>query len=194
MSGRIWVISDTHFGHANILNFKRNDGTPLRSFEDVQKMDETMIRLWNERVHPEDHVYHLGDVVINKKFLSIIPRLMGKKRLVRGNHDIYKTREYIEAGFQEIHGCRVFKANEQQGTPGAILTHIPIHPGSLPRWGINVHGHTHYQVVRDSAGHPDPKYVCVSVEHTDYAPVLLDDIVKGKKNVYKDRQATGSML
>jgi calcineurin-like phosphoesterase family protein len=173
---RIWVVSDTHFGHANILNFKRDDGTPLRVFQHIHEHDEYLIARWNERVKPEDHVYHLGDVAINRRHLSLISRLMGHKRLVRGNHDIFKTKEYLDAGFDEIYGVRVFRPNDQQGKTGLVLSHIPLHPSSVQRWARNVHGHTHARVVLDENGHPDPRYICVSVEQTGYAPVLLDKL------------------
>jgi calcineurin-like phosphoesterase family protein len=53
-------------------------------------MDETMIERHNAKVKPNDVVYMLGDVVINRKSLHHVSRLNGKKRLVRGNHDIFK--------------------------------------------------------------------------------------------------------
>lgn len=194
---RIFVISDTHFGHTNAwAKFKLADGcTPMRPFTSTEEMDETMVARWNETVRPQDHVYHLGDVAIAKRSLSVVKRLNGHKRLVRGNHDIFKTREYLEVGFDEIYGVRVFVPNQQQGIPGAILTHIPIHPASLQRWGINVHGHTHANfvtkhgnedstAVKQREADRDLRYVCVSVEQTNYAPILLDDILRAnKKNV-----------
>ena len=64
MSRNIWVISDTHFQHNNILNFKGNDGLPFRMFNDVQEMNEIMIQRQNEVVRPGDKIYHLGDVVM----------------------------------------------------------------------------------------------------------------------------------
>ena len=61
----IWVTSDTHFRHANILKFKDSDGNLVRpGFEDVDAMDEHMIERWNSVVKPGDMVYHLGDVVL----------------------------------------------------------------------------------------------------------------------------------
>jgi calcineurin-like phosphoesterase family protein len=167
MMTKIYVTSDTHYGHSNILKFKRNDGTPLRNFKDIDEHDNIMVDNWNKIITPQDHVYHLGDVVINRRCLDICKRLMGHKRLVRGNHDIFKTKEYIDVGFQEIYGCRVFPKHNM------ILSHIPIHPGSLKEGWTNIHGHTHSNVVLDHNGHPDPRYKCVSVEQTSYSPVLL---------------------
>jgi len=63
MARDIWVISDTHFDHANILNFTDKVGKPTRNFADVDEMNETMIANWNSVVKPGDKVYHLGDVL-----------------------------------------------------------------------------------------------------------------------------------
>ena len=164
-----YYISDTHFGHEKCWStFKREDGSPLRAFSSTGDMDQFMIAKWNGVVKPEDSVYHLGDVVINRKFLWLVSQLNGRKRLVRGNHDLFKTAEYMEVGFQEILGVFV-------PTKGVICTHIPIHPASLERWDLNVHGHLHDNVVMKD-GKPDPKYFNVSVERMYYTPQTLDQI------------------
>lgn len=163
---KTWVISDTHFGHEKTCSvFKRNDGSPLRPFKDADEMDFEMIKRWNEIVDDGDRVYHLGDVVIARKNLWKISQLKGRKALVRGNHDLFKTKDYLDAGFDEIHGVVVLS--------DVILTHIPIHPDSLSRWAIgNIHGHLHANELEDK------RYLCVSVEQTDYRPMLLDDARK----------------
>ena len=178
MNARIWVAADHHMGHANILNFKREDGSLIRGavFKNTHEHDEVIIARHNEVVKPEDHVYFLGDFAINKKCIPLATRMIGHKRLVRGNHDQAKTRVYIENGFEEIYGVRVFTANDQQGKTGFVLSHVPIHPNSVPRWGRNVHGHLHQNIVLDQNGHPDPRYICVSLEHTNYYPVLLSSL------------------
>ncbi len=162
---RIFVTSDHHFGHHKTWStFKRQDGSPLRPFKSTEEMDETMVRKWNEIVRPDDHVYCLGDFAISKKCLAIAHRLMGHKRLVRGNHDIFKTKDYIEAGFDEIHGVRVWPKHN------IIMSHIPLHPDCLTsRQWINYHGHLHANVIRGKDAH---LYRNVCVEHTDYAPIL----------------------
>lgn len=166
----IWVIADTHFGHRNILNFTDDNGELIRGkvFKTIEEHDEIMVKNWNDLVKPQDHVYHLGDVVINKNHLEICRRLNGHKRLVRGNHDIAKTKQFIDVGFEEIYGVRVWPKHNM------IFSHIPLHRDSLTSRGwLNVHGHTHQGIVRDSNKHPDPLYKCVSVEHTDYKPLLI---------------------
>jgi calcineurin-like phosphoesterase family protein len=67
----VFLVSDTHFGHAGVCRFMRNDGcTKFRPWDNADEMDEAMIEAWNERVRPNDKVYHLGDVVINRKALG----------------------------------------------------------------------------------------------------------------------------
>ena len=174
MGGRIFVISDTHFGHGNIIKFTNDKGEVIRRhpdgrlFKNVHEHDELIIKLWNEIITPEDHIYHLGDFAVSKQVVRHTGyRLQGHKRLVRGNHDIAETKEYLDAGFKEIYGVRVFHKQ------GIICSHIPIHPRSLKEGWVNVHGHLHSNVVRLDSGHPDPRYKCVSVEHTDYKPLYL---------------------
>ena len=162
-----FLVSDTHFGHEKTCTvFKRADGSPLRPFSSAEEMDEEMIKRWNDRVRPKDKVYHLGDVVINRKFLSVLGRLNGDKVLIRGNHDIFKMEDYTPY-FRDIRGCHVMN--------GMIFTHIPVHEESLGRFGTNVHGHLHYnRVLKD--GVVDPRYHCVCVEHTDFAPITLEEV------------------
>jgi calcineurin-like phosphoesterase family protein len=136
-------------------------------------MDEEMVKRWNETVRPNDKVYHLGDVVINRKALKIMHRLNGDKVLIRGNHDIFRDDEYREH-FRELRAYHVMN--------GMILSHIPIHEASLGRFGVNIHGHLHanrvmgYSIDLDKEV-IDPRYHCVCVEHTDYRPILFEDVI-----------------
>jgi calcineurin-like phosphoesterase family protein len=178
-----FVISDTHFGHTNSWEkFKLADGSPLRPFTSTEEMDETMIERWNAKVKPSDTVYHLGDVVINKKYLNLVSRLNGRKILIRGNHDIFGDDDYYNVGFEQIHGVRVF-------VDKFILSHIPLHPDCVTnRFKVNVHGHLHANEImrtRTNMVHgymtglvtePDPRYLCVSVERTNYEPLHFDEV------------------
>ena len=172
----VFLVSDTHFGHAGVCRFVRNDGvTKLRPWDTAEEMDEFMVKAWNERVRPTDKVYHLGDVVINRKALGIMRRLNGDKVLIRGNHDIFKDTDYREH-FRELRAYHVMN--------GMILSHIPIHSESLSRFGVNIHGHLHANRVMLPGFNGkitdivDVRYHCVCVEQTDFAPILFEDVVK----------------
>jgi calcineurin-like phosphoesterase family protein len=179
----VFLVSDTHFGHKGVCHFTRNDGvTKLRPFDTPEEMDEFMVAAWNARVRPNDKVYHLGDVVINRKSLKIMSRLNGDKVLIRGNHDIFRDDEYREY-FRELRAYHVMN--------GMILSHIPIHEESLGRFGVNIHGHLHANRVMRLKTFPgasvpsvpyekeiDTRYHCVCVEQTDFAPILFEDVIK----------------
>lgn len=176
-----FLVSDTHFGHAGVCRFLRDDGTKLRPWDDPDEMDEEMVKRWNETVRPNDKVYHLGDVVINRKALKTLSRLNGDKVLIKGNHDIFRLEEYTEY-FRDVRGYHVMN--------GMILSHIPVSESSLGRFGTNIHGHLHYNRVKKPRGVDvktgeilysdivDPRYYCVCVEHTDYRPVLFEEVIK----------------
>ena len=177
----VFLVSDTHFGHKGVCHFTRNDGvTKLRPWDTPEEMDEAMVKAWNERVRPTDKVYHLGDVVINRKALGIMRRLNGDKVLIRGNHDIFRDDEYREH-FRELRAYHVMN--------GMILSHIPIHEESLGRFGVNIHGHLHATRVKKARGvdaktgtvlygtEIDPRYHCVCVELTDFTPILFEDVI-----------------
>lgn len=169
MSGRTWVCADHHLGHANILNFKREDGTPLRPFKSLEEHDEALIANHNALVSPEDRVYMLGDVCMRRPFKHLLGRFNGRLVLVKGNHDIFKIEDYLPF-FDDIRSCVVQKDKEGNKV---ILSHIPIHPDSLDRFGTNIHGHLHYQQVKN-----DKRYVCVSMEHTNYRPIEIHEALK----------------
>ena len=178
----VFLTSDTHFGHAGVCRFTEADGiTKIRPWTDPDEMDEEMVKRWNDRVRPNDKVYHLGDVVINRKSLKTLHRLNGDKVLIRGNHDIFRDDEYREY-FRELRAYHVMN--------GMILSHIPVHETSLGRFGTNIHGHLHTNRVKRARGvdartgavlysdENDVRYHCVCVEQTDFAPILLEDVYK----------------
>lgn len=88
-----WFTSDTHFYHTNIIKYCD------RPFSDVNEMNEKIIRNWNERVMPNDLVFHLGDFGLfkrDKRPESVLNRLNGRIYLIRGNHDHTDTRRTFE--------------------------------------------------------------------------------------------------
>ena len=177
----VFLTSDTHFGHAGVCRFLTAEGEKLRPWTDPAEMDEEMVKRWNETVKPNDKVYHLGDVVINRRALTIMHRLNGDKVLIKGNHDIFDMKEFTPY-FRDIRGYHVMN--------GMILSHIPIHENQMGRFGTNIHGHLHSNRVMKATGFDkktntvtygneiDPRYLCVCVEQTDFRPILFEEAQK----------------
>jgi calcineurin-like phosphoesterase family protein len=175
---KTWVYADPHFYHKSICKFNKSDGSKLRPWDDAEQMTDDMIRWYNECVDDKDRVYILGDVAFSfADMLRSVSRLKGRKCLVPGNHDPKKLNKYIHL-FDDVRGY--------VQRDGFIMSHIPIHESSMGRWKINIHGHLHanrvlssFHVLPDGYNAaPDPRYVCVSVEHTNFRPIELDVILK----------------
>lgn len=169
----IWLISDTHFCHKNILKFKDIYGNPVRSqFSDVDEMDEFMFDQWNQTVKEDDIVYHLGDLAMggyrNSSFINRFRSLPGKKYLIVGNHDDIKWCVKNEM-FKEVLMWKKFKKE------GWLLTHIPADVSNLKFYTesdhiLNIHGHIH------NLKSPSKNHRCVCVEWTDYKPISIEEV------------------
>ncbi len=166
MIGNTWFISDTHFGHKNILKLDEEQGS---LWSNIHERDEELIERWNEKVAKEDEVFHLGDFAFlsQKQTTMIAERLNGRKYLMLGNHDKLPVKFYSQF-FKVI----------RQPVPWRdcfVLTHAPIHPMCLGgRWKVNIHGHVHHSLVRRGGfgGYLtlDARYINVAVEQTKFAP------------------------
>ena len=169
----IWFFSDPHFAQESIIHFKRWDGQPMRPYRNAQEMDEALIANCNERVKPQDHLYILGDISMKRWAIAKVGRINGHKRLITGNHDIHKTKDYLPF-FEEIRGIRVFD--------NLLLTHIPVHPANLPNVGakktwVNVHGHIHANMSPEAYFTVyGPRYLNISCEMTDFFPIDLSEL------------------
>lgn len=179
-----FLIADTHFGHKGATEFFNSDGTKMRPWTAVEEMNEALVTNWNSVVGEKDNVFLLGDVVINRRYLPILDRLKGTKKLIKGNHDCFRLEEYSKY-FKDILGSHVLDK--------FILTHIPVHPHSLERWTANIHGHLHGEVVKKevrdgswwgSHMEPDPRYFSVSVEQINYTPIPFETV----KALIKEKQ------
>lgn len=157
-----FLISDPHFGHNNMAcNFRRFDGAPIRPFRDAAHQDQVICDNWRRIIRPCDKVYVLGDVALKRSALSLLADLPGDKILIKGNHDIYQLKDYAPY-FRDIRASWVLDK--------CLLTHIPVHPDSEGRFRANIHGHTHDYCL------PDPWYVNVCVEHTNYGPIAWEEV------------------
>jgi len=163
---KVYVISDTHFGHKKIITF----GIKQREFKTIEEHDKAIVERWNSVVTKHDTVWHLGDVFFGKDGHWILAGLNGNKKLVMGNHDHYPIDIY-KTYFSHIYGAAEYD--------GCLLTHIPVHKDHLrPRWRKNIHGHLHTSIVSMSHGGPDPEYVCASAEHSNLTPRLMHELTR----------------
>lgn len=171
-----FVISDTHFNHANILNFTDAVGNKVRpEFDSVEAMNEHIVERWNSVVTDKDVVYHLGDVYFGKSACeasnrSLLRRLNGRKYLILGNHDDAKDPVLHEF----FRGINLWTYDKKHGV---TLSHIPLHESTLneARHGTkarNIHGHIHRMAP------PSDRHINVSVEWINYTPVNLEELVK----------------
>lgn len=77
-----FFTADEHFGHANIIEYCN------RPFEDVEEMDEEIIKRHNSVVCGRDTVIHDGDFCWGKLANEYIKRLTGKTHIfIKGSHD-----------------------------------------------------------------------------------------------------------
>ena len=161
----IYVVSDTHFGHANMLKFTDSaTGERIRPlWESVTDMDEYMIQQWNKTVQDQDIVYHLGDVYFSNG-RDILPQLRGRKRLILGNHDNGKDQN-LHKHFEKILVWRMFPEFN------CLLTHVPVHESALFKVQYNLHGHIHQQ------SSPTAQHVNCCVEVQDYTPKSIEELV-----------------
>ena len=157
-----FFISDTHFGHANIIKHE----PVLRPFKTIDEHDEELVKRWNAKVKPRDIVWHLGDVLFTDESFDLLPRLNGIKKLVLGNHDDYPVRHYMEH-FDFIYGVTVFQKY--------VLTHIPVDIHQSKRFKGNIHGHLHGESLNTGF------HQCVSVEQTALEPIAFEELFAENK-------------
>lgn len=162
---KIFVISDTHFGHENILKFKDAQGSHFRGdlFSSVEDMNDCIVSLWNDTVADTDIIYHLGDVFFGDGH-KVLPLLKGRKRLILGNHDNGKSK-YLQDCFQKISMWRMFP------DLGCVLTHVPILIPEFAKFKYNVHGHIHQNQS------PSGTHINVSCEAVRYRPVDIEELM-----------------
>lgn len=130
----VWYTSDTHFYHENIIKYCG------RPFKDVNQMNEIIIRNWNERIQPNDLVYHLGDFGLFSKGREpqdILNRLNGNIHLIKGNHDSKITEIAFEERYERdnptgfklgghgVHTCREREMVINDTIYSAIMVHKP---------------------------------------------------------------------
>ena len=87
----IWITSDTHFGHTNIVGPKVSSwSNGYRNFDSLHQMNMALVEGINKYVKEDDILYHLGDWSFGgaqniKHFRDYI--ICKNIHLILGNHD-----------------------------------------------------------------------------------------------------------
>ena len=160
---RTWIISDTHFHHAKIIEYCD------RPFKDVNHMNEAMIERWNEVVGEGDVVWHLGDFGFFKDVNHMrltTDRLNGKKNIILGNHDRFKPTQFMEGGFQWASRFPIIFDEF------FILSHEPKFLESNSPYFV-FYGHFHQKFYVDAKS---LNYWNCCAEVQDYRPIDFDDL------------------
>jgi calcineurin-like phosphoesterase family protein len=165
-SGEIFVTSDTHFGHKNIIKFSN------RPYENVEQMNKALIDNWNSVVGKNDIVYHLGDVSFANpnKTKDILDQLNGKIILIRGNHDQSAVHDVCKTRFESIVDYAELKHNGEL----YIMLHYPIASWrNKHRGSYHLYGHCHGSFQLNIGKAHD-----VGVDVNNYIPVHIDELTK----------------
>lgn len=166
----IYFTSDLHLGHNAVINMQQ------RPFEDVEDMNNQLIRNFNSWVKKNDRVYILGDIAHRtpvEECNNLIKQLNGHKHLIKGNHD----KNYNPDLFEGIYDFLELK--------DVCLTHISLMHYPMVEWprsrygSIQLNGHQHnskeYNLRMREEG------ICrydVGVDANDYRPVSLREILE----------------
>jgi calcineurin-like phosphoesterase family protein len=150
---KVWIISDTHFGHKNICRgvtaWRLPDGSvPIsqtRDFDSIGEMNEMIVNNINSVVGQDDVLIHLGDWSFGgfENIKIFRDRIVCKEiHLILGNHDehIEKNRDGVQELFTSVnHYTKLMYKFDT-----LVLMHYPIDSwDGLNKGHIHLHGHCH---------------------------------------------------
>lgn len=169
---RIWFTADTHFGHANIIKYTN------RPFQSVKEMNIVMVENWNAFVHPDDEVYHLGDVALCDAghLAKLLDKLNGKIYLIKGNHE--KTAMACQDRFEwvkDYHELIVEDPTTPKGRRLIILMHYAMRVWNASHHGSwQLYGHSHGTLPDD----PNLLSIDVGVDCHNFRPVSYAEVAE----------------
>lgn len=174
-------ISDTHFGHKNVIEFDK------RPFTDVEEMDQMMLSYWKSKVQKDDEVYIIGDLCYrsDKGPVWYLQRLPGKKHLIIGNHD-EKTLKYPGAldYFESVDKMMHVEDNGRH----ICLCHFPIAEwNGYYRNSYHLYGHIHAKLadtclIMRNRRNAYNAAACIN----GYMPCTLDEIIANNQRFVQE--------
>lgn len=179
-----WFTADQHWEHRNIIAYCN------RLFKDVDEMNYEMVRRWNDRVQPEDTVYHLGDFTLGgmQSFNRWANQLNGYIHILPGSHDhiwIAESRYIpIENPRVSVVAPLVSLEFPRLGVGKYPLVLVLCHY-SMNRWDRSHYGSKHIF----AHSHGDERGIGMSfdvgVDCTNFAPMSLDEVLAKFKKMEK---------
>jgi len=184
-SGKVWITSDTHFGHKNIVrgvtNWRTQDGeVPVgstRDFDTIEQMNERLVNGINNVVGQDDTLIMLGDVSFGgfENIGLFIDRIICKNiHLILGNHDhhIDNNRGDIQDKFLSVNH---YLETNIEGKD-FVLCHYPLQSwNGLNKEVIHLHGHVH---LPEDKKFGKGKKMDVGVDGNGIDPYSINDIIK----------------
>ena len=163
----IWFTSDLHLGHRAAISMCE------RPFENVEEMNNILIRNFNECVKKNDTVYILGDIAHRtpvEEVNKLISKLNGKKIFIKGNHD----KVYDSGLFEGIYDFLEITYNGLN----ISLMHYPMMEWPKSRHGsLHLHGHIHSKGdYNDQQRNEGILRYDVGVDANLYYPVSIEQI------------------
>ena len=195
-TGNVYITSDTHFGHKNIVrgttNWRTRDGQiPIdstRDFQTIEQMNERLIDGINHHVGQDDTLIMLGDVSFGgfDNIGLFLDRLVCKNiHLILGNHDIHITnnKDNIQSRFLSTQNYLEVKLNDRN----FVLCHYPLQSwNGLNKGVIHLHGPVH---LGREAKFGNGKRMDVGVDGNGLNPYSIDEIIK-----IMDKRPVGSEM
>lgn len=132
----IYFTSDLHLGHRNVIHLCN------RPFASIDEMDAALIENWNHKVHRNDTVYILGDLMFRneKPPEEYLRQLKGKKHLIIGNHDRSWIKNCdLDSYFESVTNLTFISDGKRQMT----LCHYPMMSWPHSQRCYMVFGHIH---------------------------------------------------
>lgn len=185
----IWVTSDTHFGHKNIIygSSEWENKDACRKFDTLEEHNALLIKNINDTVKKQDTLYCLGDWAFGgvenvykfRKQLNV-----DRIHLILGNHDVHIEKNPIiktDTGYKNIQNLftTVSKIYEKKiGDKKFIFCHYPIYSWhgmrQSERSSFHLYGHVHGTL---------PSYNKYSMDvgidtHPEFRPYHIEEIKK----------------
>ena len=164
----IHFVSDTHFGHRNIIKYCN------RPFQSTEEMEEAIVANWNSVVSPKDTVYHLGDFLFAPKDLIVeeanrlLGRLNGEIHILWGNHDKVLRKNQKDLNFKSYSDLKTISCEGQK----IVLCHY-----RLAEWDCKHHGAWHlWGHSHGSSFENGPKDMDVGVDPLGFFPISFEQL------------------